>query len=435
MHSFWFYIYNVIAVPVLYAGFYFLSLFHRKVRKGIRVRKTLFQDLEKNVRSLKNKGPKFWIHNSSMGEFEQAKPLVEALKQRFPDGSVIVSFYSPSGFENVQDYPHADILCYLPFDSYRKAKRFVMTVRPDIAIMVRHDLWPNHLWRLKMENIPAILINCSVRPKYWYHLPFLCAASRSFFQYFDFVLAVSQETKFYWNRYRLGFQEVNVVGDTRYDQVVRRAKEAEKVVAPLRKLKRNRRCIVFGSTWPSDEEVIFDAMRRLYETNTDLWIVIVPHEPVKEHLIQIRERLNQMNIRFGFFSQIEAQPELDANVLVVDRIGILASLYALGDLAFVGGGFGPGVHSVLEPAAFGKVVIFGPNHANSFEAVQLTKRGVGFEVNSGDDLFMFILSFLKDAQRLSELGEKAAALVRENVGATERIVKYIETTIQPANHD
>jgi len=435
MHSFWFYIYNVIAVPVLYAGFYFLSLFHRKVRKGIRVRKTLFQDLEKNVRSLKNKGPKFWIHNSSMGEFEQAKPLVEALKQRFPDGSVIVSFYSPSGFENVQDYPHADILCYLPFDSYRKAKRFVMTVRPDIAIMVRHDLWPNHLWRLKMENIPAILINCSVRPKYWYHLPFLCAASRSFFQYFDFVLAVSQETKFYWNRYRLGFQEVNVVGDTRYDQVVRRAKEAEKVVAPLRKLKRNRKCIVFGSTWPSDEEVIFDAMRRLYETNTDLWIVIVPHEPVKEHLIQIRERLNQMNIRFGFFSQIEAQPELDANVLVVDRIGILASLYALGDLAFVGGGFGPGVHSVLEPAAFGKVVIFGPNHANSFEAVQLTKRGVGFEVNSGDDLFMFILSFLKDAQRLSELGEKAAALVRENVGATERIVKYIETTIQPANHD
>jgi len=435
MHSFWFYIYNVIAVPVLYAGFYFLSLFHRKVRKGIRVRKTLFQDLEKNVRSLKNKGPKFWIHNSSMGEFEQAKPLVEALKQRFPDGSVIVSFYSPSGFENVQDYPHADILCYLPFDSYRKAKRFVMTVRPDIAIMVRHDLWPNHLWRLKMENIPAILINCSVRPKYWYHLPFLCAASRSFFQYFDFVLAVSQETKFYWNRYRLGFQEVNVVGDTRYDQVVRRAKEAEKVVAPLRKLKRNRKCIVFGSTWLSDEEVIFDAMRRLYETNTDLWIVIVPHEPVKEHLIQIRERLNQMNIRFGFFSQIEAQPELDANVLVVDRIGILASLYALGDLAFVGGGFGPGVHSVLEPAAFGKVVIFGPNHANSFEAVQLTKRGVGFEVNSGDDLFMFILSFLKDAQRLSELGEKAAALVRENVGATERIVKYIETTIQPANHD
>jgi 3-deoxy-D-manno-octulosonic-acid transferase len=430
MRSFWFYTYNVIAVPVLYAGFYFISLFHKKVRKGIRVRKTLFQDLEKRVRSFDGKGPRFWIHNSSMGEFEQAKPLIEALKQRFPDGSVIVSFYSPSGFENVQNYPHADILCYLPFDSYGKAKRFVATIQPDVAIMVRHDLWPNHLWRLKMQNIPAILINCSVRPKYWFHLPFLCAASRSFFQYFDSVLAVSQETKFYWNRYRLGFQEVNVVGDTRYDQVVRRAKEAEKIVTPLRKLKRQRKCVVFGSTWPSDEEAIFEAMRRLHETKTDLWMVVVPHEPVVEHLDQISERLNQMNMRFAFFSQIEKHPDMDTDVLVVDRIGILASLYALGDFSFVGGGFGPGVHNVLEPAALGKVVIFGPKHTNSFEAVQLKKRGVGFEVKSGDDLFMFILSFLKDEKRLSELGEKAAALVRENVGATERIVKYIETTIR-----
>ncbi len=430
MRSFWFYIYNVIAVPVLYTGFYFISLFHKKIRKGIRVRKNLFQDLEKRVQSLETKGPRFWIHNSSMGEFEQAKPLIEALKQHFPDGNVIVSFYSPSGFENVQDYPHADILCYLPFDSYRKARRFVMTIQPDVAVMVRHDLWPNHLWRLKMENIPAILINCSVRPKYWYHLPFLSAASRSFFKYFNSVLAISQETKFYWNRFRLGFQEVKVVGDTRYDQVVKRAKEAEKTVAPLRQLKRQRKCVVFGSTWPLDEDVIFDAMRHLYETKADLWIVIVPHEPIKEHLTQIRERLNQMNIRFVFFSQIEKYPEMDIDVLVVDRIGILASLYALGDLTFVGGGFGPGVHSVLEPAAFGKVVIYGPKHTNSYEAVQLKKRGVGLEVKSGDELFMLILYFLKNAQRLSELGEKAAALVRENVGATERIVKIIEATIQ-----
>jgi 3-deoxy-D-manno-octulosonic-acid transferase len=430
MRSFWFYIYNIVAIPVLYGGFYFISLFHKKIRKGIRVRKTLFENLEKQVQSLDSKGPRFWIHNSSMGEFEQAKPLIEGLKQRFPDGSVIVSFYSPSGFEHVQDYPHADILCYIPFDSYGKARRFIKTIQPDVALMVRHDLWPNHLWRLKAEKIPAILINCSVRPKTWYHLPFLCAAIRSFFQYFDSVLAVSQETKFYWNRYRLGFQEVNVVGDTRYDQVVRRAREAEKIVAPLRKLKRERKCVVFGSTWPSDEEVIFEAMRRLSQTETDLWMVIVPHEPVKEHLDQISERLNQMNMRFVFFSQIEKYPDKDTNVLVVDRIGILASLYALGDLSFVGGGFGPGVHSVLEPAAFGKVVIFGPKHTNSFEAVQIKKRGVGFEVNSGDELFMFIFSFLKDEKRLSELGEKAATLVRENVGATERILKTIEATIQ-----
>lgn len=429
MRSFWFYLYNIFVIPILYIGFYVIALFHKKIRQGIQGRRVLFDTLEKQLSMLKKHGPRFWIHNSSMGEFEQAKPLIETLKKVFPDGYIIVSFYSPSGFENVRDYPHADLMCYMPFDSWKNAKRFIDAIQPDIAIMIRHDLWPNHLWQLHMQQIPTVLVNCSVRSQFWYKIPFMCSACRSFYQCFDLVLAVSQETKRRWHAYRLGTQAVQVIGDTRYDQVVRRAKEAEKIVFPLMKFRTNRKCLVFGSTWPTDEEVIFKAMRQLRESIRNIWYVIVPHEPIEEHIHMIKEQLSQMDMQLTLFSEIEKQSVFNTDVLVVDRIGILASLYALGDLCFVGGGFGPGVHNVLEPAALGKVVVFGPKHKNSFEAGQLKKRGVGFEVSNGDELAVLISSLLKDSHKLDDFGKKATALVQENVGATERIVKYVKTLI------
>ena len=273
MQSFWFYLYNLLIIPFLYIGFYFISLFHKKIRHGIRGRRILFENIEKQLSMMNQKGPRFWVHNSSMGEFEQAKPIIETLKEQFPNGSIVVSFYSPSGFENVKDYSHADLICYMPFDTWKNARRFISTIQPDVAIMIRHDLWPNHLWQLKVQNIPAVLVNCSVRSQSWCKIPIVSSACRSYYQYFNLVLAVSQETKTNWHTYRLGSQDVQVIGDTRYDQVVRRAKEAEEIVLPLRKLKRNRKCIVFGSTWPSDEEVIFEAVRQLYESKEKIWFI------------------------------------------------------------------------------------------------------------------------------------------------------------------
>ncbi len=429
MDSFWRYLYNIVGVPFLYAGFSLAALANTKVRRGIEGRRGLFDNLEQQMSLLPKKGPRFWIHSSSMGEFEQAKPLVKELKKKFPDGSVVVTFFSPSAFDHVQGYREADCLCYLPFDSVRGAERFLSLVQPDAAIVVRHDLWPNHLWQLRKHNIPAVLINCSAHPVSYYKFFPLLQFDRSIYSVFDLILTVSQEAKAFCKKYNLGKGRIEVVGDTRYDQVVARAKEAEKIVAPLRKLKGNRKCFVLGSTWPSDEEILFEALSRLYSDGVEVWVVLVPHEPTEEHLIQIEQRLSKIGVRSNRFSEVESGRVENSEVLIVDKVGVLASLYALGEVSFVGGAFGPGVHSVLEPAALGKVVIFGPKYKNSYEAGLLKNRGVGFLVNNSEELYSLFSSFLKNQGFLDEKGKMAARFVQENLGATERIVSCLKDMV------
>lgn len=229
----------------------------------------------------------------------------------------------------------------------------------------------------------------------------------------------------------LGRGRVEVAGDTRYDQVIRRAGEAEKIIAPLRRLRNGRTTFVMGSTWPSDEEVLFDALIRLHHENVRLWVLLIPHEPRDERLNQIEMKLSGLGLRSCRLSEVEAGDSGDCDVLLIDRVGMLASLYALGDLTYVGGGFGAGIHNVLEPAALGKIVFFGPRCQNSYEASLLQNRDVGFVVRNGEELFRHLLSLLKDPKRLDEIGKTAARLVRENAGATRRIVEHLERLVPP----
>jgi len=430
MTSFWYYVYNGVGIPLLYIGFHFGALTNKKIRQGIRGRKNLMERLEEAVRHVPKEAPRFWIHSSSMGEFEQARPVIKKLKDIFPKGSVVASFFSPSAFEHVQKYKEADVLCYLPLDSRKNSKKFLDLIRPDVAIMVRHDLWPNHLHQLKRRGIPSVLINCSVHPESIYRYPLFVQLNRFLHESFRLILAVSQEAKDMCDKWRLGKGRVEFVGDTRYDQVVQRAKSAENVVAPLRKIKGERKGFVVGSTWPSDEDVIFDALSTLYRMDVPLWVVLVPHEPTKEHLHQIEQRLTAMGIRSHRLSEVEAGKSGETQVLLVDRVGILASLYALGDMSFVGGGFGPGIHNVLEPAALGKIVFFGPRYTNSYEARQLKNRGVGIVVNKGEELSDRILYFLKNPHRINALRQEALHMVRENAGATQRIVRHLEEIVR-----
>ena len=429
MESFWYYLYNLVGVPMLYSGIKIGALTNSKIRLGLKGRKQLFQKLEHSMALFSKRSPRFWIHTSSMGEFEQAKPLIDCLKKRFPKGSVIVSFFSPSVFENVQEYEGADVLCYLPFDSRRRADRFLSLIQPDVAIVVRHDLWPNHLYGLKRLGVPAVLINSSVRSHSIDHFPFSQQINRFFYDTFHTILTVSTEAKDYYRSLRLKEPYIEVVGDTRYDQVVIRAKEAEKVVLPLRSIKGKRRCFVMGSTWPSDEDVLIEALFSLYKDGMDLFSVFVPHEPTVDHINLIERKLSEIGLHSYRFSQIGTDQAGKKDVLIVDRIGILASLYALGELSFVGGGFGPGVHNVLEPAALGQVVLFGPRHKNSYEAGQLKKNGVGFSVISSSEIYDKIKFFLGDELHLKEKGSIAENLVKKNLGATDRIVNHLEKLV------
>jgi 3-deoxy-D-manno-octulosonic-acid transferase len=431
MDSFWYYLYNALGVPLLHVGSFLGAFVNPKIRKGVQGRKGLFNDLEEKMETIPKRGFRFWIHCSSMGEFEQAKPLVDRLKERFPGGSIIVSFFSPSVFEHVQEYKGADHLCYLPLDSRGRAKRFLSLIRPDMAIIIRHDLWPNHLWQLKKQEIPTVLINCTIHPQSYNRFPHLLQVNRFLFEPFDLLLTVSQEAKDFCEKYRIGGGNVVVVGDTRYDQVVRRAQEVEKITVSLRNIKGKRKGLVAGSTWPADEDVLLEALDRLSREGISLWTVLVPHEPSEERTHQLEQKISSSGHRCRRFSELESgNPVRSDDILIVDRMGILASLYGLGELTYVGGGFGVGIHNVLEPAAFGKVVLFGPRSKNSYEAGQLVKRGVGFVVKSGEGLYNILSSLLEDSDRLAEMGKMAERLVQENVGATDRIVNHIDDLVR-----
>lgn len=433
MHNLVYHFYNILIIPFLRLVILIGSFTNGKIGQGSRGRKDLFQKLEKAMKQLKHDGPRFWVHSSSMGEFEQTKPIIEKLKERFPEGIVIVSFFSPSVFEHVQGYPGADCLTYIPFDSKRRARRFISLIRPDMAIMVRHDLWPNHLHQLNKQRIPCVLVNCSVRPPSDYRLPLIVHLNRFLYRHFDLILTVSAESKALCQSLKLARNSVEMVGDTRYDQVIRRANEAEKVVAPLRGLKGDRMGFVMGSTWPSDETVLFDALSQLYRRHVKMWCVLVPHEPSEERLIQIEQQLSRMNLSTVRLSEVHSDPRNHGDILLIDRVGILASLYALGELSFVGGGFGPGIHNVLEPAALGKIVFFGPRCRNSYEAGLLERRGVGYVVKDGESLFQHLYSLLNDTDRMIELGQMAAHIVQENSGATQRIIDHLMRWAEP--HD
>ncbi len=416
-------LYNLTVVPLMRVGFPLASLFNKKVRKGLSGRKLLIPSLKLELGKLEGRKPRFWIHSSSMGEFEQAKPLMAALKKRFPDSLVLISLFSPSAFEHVKEYSGADIICYIPFDSKRMADQFLSLVKPDIVIVIRHDCWPNHMQACRDRGIPLVLVNFSVSIHSWAQ-SFLGRFANSFlYNYFDVILTVSSDVLSRVDQYRLTHPKVEVAGDTRYDQVILRASEAENVIGPLRNLKRGRKCLILGSTWPSDEEVAFEAISRLIKQGIKPWIIVVPHEPVEDHLRSIGEKLEAMGISCSRLSENDSK---ETDVLIIDRVGILASLYALSDIAYVGGGFGPGVHNLLEPAALGKIVMFGPRHRNSFEAGEFKSRGVGFSVENSSQMLKYLKNFFGESKNMKELGTRAARLVEEKSGATNRILERLE---------
>ena len=426
-------LYRIIFLPAFFVGVRGLGLFHKKIRQSIKGRKHLFSILDDAQRGLPPGVLRFWIHNSSMGEFEQAKPLIRGLKRRFPDAVVVVSFLSPSGFDHVHQSDDIDLICYIPFDTKRNAKRFLDLIQPDVVVVVRHDIWPNHLRECMKRGIPTLLVNSSINPRFRDRIPPKLWIHRYLFRHFSSILTVSEESMAFTRANRLGNGEVISVGDTRYDQVVTRARQAESVVATLQKIKSERICVVAGSTWPSDEEVLLNALYPIYREGVNLWTVLVPHEPSPDHIEGLEIRCSRMSLQSCRLSELKSKEGLRRfDILIVDRIGILASLYALGDITYVGGGFGVGIHNVLEPAAHGRVVFFGPHCRKSYEAGLLRSRGVGWVVKNDEELNSALRTLLEKPERMTTLGQRAGKLVEEHVGATQRIIDHVDRLLNPS---
>jgi 3-deoxy-D-manno-octulosonic-acid transferase len=441
-------VYNLIAVPLLFLGFHLAALLSRfgirrfdKVRSGMEGRRTLFADLAAQLQKVKSFGPRFWIHAASMGEYEQARPLLQEIGQRLPTALRVLTFFSPSAYANINraNIP-AEVVSYLPFDSVRNARRFLRLVNPNAAIVIRHDFWPNHLWEAKGRGVALVLADASVsaNARSWRHKPGVRHFNRAVLAAFDAICAVSAEATQSLKDLLRYPERLVVTGDTRYDQVLFRT-QSKKIDTVLPEHWRDGSMIfVAGSTWPSDEEVLLPAFVAARNHLPQLRMILVPHEPTPEHLAQLEKqlanhgltsvRLSQMTIEMerGREGESVKASRVSHSVLLVDRIGILAILYSAGQVAFVGGSFGPGVHSVLEAAVHGVPVLVGPRFHNSPEAVELAATGLLTPVANADEGEQKLIELFQDLALRQEKGARHREFVLARCGASAKVIDVLE---------
>ena len=422
----WRLLYNTILVPLGWLGFQLLGLVNKKARIGIAGREDLFSRLEQEVSRLDRESKRIWFHSSSLGEFEQAKPIIAEIKRRYPSTHIIVSFFSPSGFEHSRSYNLASVISYLPFDSRANAERFVETVRPSAAIAVRYDVWPNHLWALQRRGVPTFIANATLRPNSLRDFPVIRQFHRAMYNALDHILTVSEDDKRMFESYRLAHPVIEVMGDTRYDQVWRRSAESKARHILPASILAGRRILILGSSWASDEDVVLPACYRLQPAHPELLVILVPHEPTLSNLEQIEHRIgtNMSVIRLSNLNEYRGE-----QVILVDSVGILMTLYRYAHVAFVGGSFGAGIHNVLEPAAYGLPVVMGPRHQNSQEAVRLLREGGAFTGYGTSDILAHLSRLFSNESERSAAGAIAINLVKKNVGATDRFLATMEDVL------
>lgn len=420
--------YNLVVVPFMYLAFRLLALFKPKIQRGIRGRKNLFSRLEEKIQVFGER-KRILIHAASMGEFEQARPVLRELRNHFPEHILCVSVFSPSAFENVHNHPEADIVTYLPFDSLRACRKFLNIIRPQALLFTRYDLWPNLIWEAWRRKIQILLFDASVQETSLRHKPLVRQFNRAIFNTLNAICVISQDAAENIQKNFAPQTPVFVIGDTRFDQVVFRAKEKPLTTIVAEPVTKWRQTIVAGSTWPEDEEIILPAFARIVQLQPGAKLILVPHEPSEEHLHKSETECRQLSLKSQRMSNFDENKEAD--IMIVDRIGVLANLYAAGQAAFIGGSFGPGVHNVLEAAAHAIPVFFGPKMLNSPEALDMVEQGCGFIVNTSDEVVELLANWFGKQNEWQHLADKAAQFVTIRTGASKKIIKILKERILP----
>ena len=388
--------------------------FHKKARKFLDGRKTVFQQLEQFA-STKGAHPVLWFHCASLGEFEQGRPVMERLKEEYPQYKIVLTFFSPSGYEVRKNYAMADVVCYLPLDSKTNAYRFVQLVQPHIAFFVKYEYWHFYLSELEKQHIPAIAISVIFLPHYtpfrWYG-KFYHATLKKITHYFlqDQKSAALIQT--------IGIHNITVAGDTRFDRVAAICENVQTI--PLaERFKSGEKLMVAGSSWPEDMEVLIPLIRK----TDSLKFIIAPHNIHENELIDIEKKLEGKTVRY---SRAQETTAADHQILIIDNIGMLTALYQYGELAYVGGAFRSGLHNILEPATFGMPIFFGNQKYHTFrEAHELITRSAAFPVETAAELSDKCAEFLQDEPKRKQAVNACKDYVRENIGATDTIIRYL----------
>lgn len=420
--SYWIFIYNFILIPLFAIVLKFFASFNKKIRTALKDRIYLFEDLKKNLQRLNSSKPIIWFHSSSVGEFEQAKPIIEEINSR-KEFTILASFLSPSGYYAAKRYEGADIITYYPFDSRNNIIKFIELVKPKILIFMRYDIWPNSVFELSNRNIPVFLVDATMKKNSPRKLPLAKSFHKYLYNKFEKIITISEEDKKGFLEFGLPEEKIIVAGDTRYDRVYQKSQSALKQKILNENIIRDKKIFVAGSTWSEDEKELFPALIKLHKFESDLISIIVPHEPSIPTLEQIEFELKPhiSSIRFSMLNQYSGE-----KIIIVDSIGILLTLYAYADVAFVGGGFKSNIHNVLEPAVYGIPVLFGPKFSNSQEAYRLIESKGGFSVNNKVEIYKLLRKLFADENYRKEIGNNARKFVEANIGATNKITEILK---------
>src|ERR1035437_1207453 len=425
MKKFWFLFYNLLIVPVLYLGVQIAGLYSKKVKRGIKGRRRLFEELIINSAAIRKANKLIWFHSSSLGEFEQAKPIIEELKKN-KGINILVTFFSPSGYDNSRKYPFADLVSYLPFDTKANEAKFIRIVKPNLSVLMRYDLWPNHIWAMKSFNLPTFLVDATMKENSRRKILFIKNFHKYLFRDVTKILTVSKSDADGFKDFGCTDNQVKAVGDTRFDSVYQRSLTARAHNLLKTDLLKNKRILVAGSTWEADEEVILPTFSKLAKNDDDVILIIAPHEPTVIHLEKIENEFSGdlETIRFSFMNNYKGE-----KVIIIDSIGILLTLYTYADAAYVGGSFKQGIHNVLEAAVYGIPVLFGPKIDNSQEAKELLRLGSGILIRNKKEAYRNLRMLFSNDMLRKKKGAVSYNYVQKNLGATEKILKEINQAL------
>ncbi|NTV04995.1 MAG: 3-deoxy-D-manno-octulosonic acid transferase [Chlorobiaceae bacterium] len=407
--------------PVLLGAARFFSFLHPKLRTFFSVRRGQFKELEQIIHKLPSSPFRLWVHAASVGEFEQARPIVAALKEKHPDILLFVSFLSDSGYNARKNFQDASAVFYLPPDTRNNAKRLLSLIKPDIFLLMRYDFWPNHLLEAKKCGVTLILAAAALQQGSPYFNPMLKGFYRTLFHLFNHIYTVSaKDTDAF--RQLFNCQHAETAGDPRFDQVFLRSRNSAKV-AHLKPVFENRTVLVAGSVWDKDEVLLLAAWKELDERPA---LVLVPHEVNPENMARLYGDLQLHSLDFLPVSTLNATFDPERQILVIDQTGYLAELYSLASIAYVGGGFGVNVHNTLEPAVHGIPVLFGPRYHNSPETEGLIASGGAIVINDQKELAAALKTLTADTKQREKRGKAAETFVKQNTGGISAIAERIE---------
>lgn len=393
----------------------FSTFFSPKMKLFVNGRKRSFQILEQKIESSKRH---IWMHVASLGEYEQGLPIMEAFKKKHPEYKIVLTFFSPSGYEIRKNNTVADITLYLPLDTQTNVKRFLDLINPEMVFFIKYEFWPNYLNELKKRNIPTYLISGIFREKQLFFKPY-GSFYRNALKTFSHFFVQNESSKQLLAS--IGFTNVTVHGDTRFDRVAQIV-ERTQPLDYIEKFKNNSTTIVIGSSWIDDEEVYLPYLNN----SENLKWIIAPHNIKEDEMSRLISKINKKVIRFTTYTENELA---NADVFIIDTIGILTQIYAYADIAYVGGGFRTGLHNILEPATYGTAVVIGPKYTKFQEAKDLVDLGSCLVVNNTEELTSTFDHLIENESNRNELGKKNREFVLQNKNATKVVMDFIKSDL------